>query len=150
MLNGLLTSTSRQNDTKYPTLSEQICWMVYQLPLRFIRHQIPHRLWTNMLTGLWASTYLHEGPNPPPPLNFRWLPARSNVGFAANMFYNVLYVINIYIDRERWLVDGSINLLIHDCECSRFSNLEEINVTSTIVKGGPPLFFFFGGGSALQ
>ena len=40
----------------------------------------------NMLTGLLASTYLHEGSNPPPSLNFSWLPARSNVGFAATMF----------------------------------------------------------------
>ena len=59
----------------------KICWIVYQLPLLFIRDGLLtsaslHKgsnpftpLWANMLNGLLTSTSLHKGSNSPPPLN---------------------------------------------------------------------------------
>ena len=49
--------------------SEQTCWLVYWLPLLFMRDQLRNPSWTNMLTGLLTSTYLQKGSTPPPPVN---------------------------------------------------------------------------------
>ena len=51
-----------------PPLNKYVEWFIdfHFIPLLFIRDQMP-----------------------PPPLNLSWLPARSNVGFAANIFKQI-------------------------------------------------------------
>ena len=86
-----------------------------------------------MLNGLLTSTSFQRGSNPPLPLNFRSLPARSNVEFAENMFKLICGTgLNMFQVSDGGNKHGRAKQNLLECDGSRLfflRNLEEIDET---------------------
>ena len=65
--------------------------MGYFLQLIFIRDQIRRPLWPPCWHGIFPSTYLHKGSNPPPPLTTVWMGYFLQLIFIRNQIRRPLW-----------------------------------------------------------